>query len=241
MKRTLLIQMAARLFHPKLQPRLVFFNMGQGPARFWISIPGRDHASYNFTISEAIIADIAKATLFPRATSHRTRAACPRDQMRLLSSMAPTLQSAANTRTPVPFLCANSMNEPQLGSGMSSPNGSGFEWAPWFIVKVAALFLISGLAEIGGGWLVWQAVRAGKPWWWALLGSAALVVYGFLPTLQPLSDFGRLYAAYGGIFIVLSYAWGVRFDGFRLDRGDIIGSILALAGVCTALFWPRSS
>ena len=65
------------------------------------------------------------------------------------------------------------------------------------------------IAEIGGGWLVWQAVREGKPWWWAAMGSVVLVAYGFIPTPQPLSDFGRLYAVYGGIFIGLSYGWGL--------------------------------
>ena len=129
--------------------------------------------------------------------------------------------------------------EPDLVSG--STLESGFAWTPWVVVKVAALFVISGLAEIGGGWLVWNAVRAGKPWWWALIGSAVLVAYGFIPTLQPLSDFGRLYAVYGGIFIVMSYMWGIRFDGMRVDRGDVIGSLIALAGVLIALFWPRSS
>ena len=132
------------------------------------------------------------------------------------------------------------MNKDDLPIGSSDGPG-GFEWAPLIIVKVFALFLLSGLAEIGGGWLVWQAVRAGKPWWWALLGSASLTLYGFIPTLQPLSDFGRLYAAYGGIFIALSYCWGMRFDGFRMDRGDVLGSLMAFAGVCTALFWPRGT
>ena len=170
----------------------------------------------------------------------------------LLSSMSPTLP-ALSARAPHPIFRLASANELMMnanvammsespGSGVSSSDGSGgFKWAPWVVIKVAALFLISGLAEIGGGWLVWQAVRAGKPWWWALLGSLVLVLYGFIPTLQPLNDFGRLYAVYGGIFIVLSYAWGVRFDGMRIDRGDVIGSILALAGVCFALFWPRGS
>ena len=164
----------------------------------------------------------------------------------LLSSMAPALQGAASDTTPhAPFFTASSRNELKMSEaspfpGMSGPNGSGFEWTPWVVIRVAALFLIAGFAEIAGGWLVWQAVRAGKPWWWALLGSLVLVVYGFIPTLQPLSDFGRLYAVYGGVFVVLSYAWGIRFDGMRVDRGDIIGSLVALAGVAIALFWPRN-
>jgi len=116
-----------------------------------------------------------------------------------------------------------------------------FEWSPIVVIKVAGLFLFAGLAEIGGGWFVWQAVRESKPWWWAVIGSLVLVAYGFVPTLQPLSDFGRLYAVYGGIFIVLSYGWGAIFDGMHIDWGDMIGSTLALLGVCVALFWPRSS
>ena len=64
-----------------------------------------------------------------------------------------------------------------------------------------------------GGWLVWQAVREGKPWWWALCGSIVLIGYGFIPTLQPLNDFGRLYAVYGGIFIGMSFGWAKVFDG----------------------------
>ena len=62
------------------------------------------------------------------------------------------------------------------------------------ILRVGLLFLLAGLAEIGGGWLVWGALRAGMPWWWAACGSAVLVLYGFVPCLQPISDFGRLYA-----------------------------------------------
>tara|TARA_B110001452_G_scaffold5527_1_gene5205 strand:+ start:203 stop:721 length:519 start_codon:yes stop_codon:yes gene_type:complete len=141
-------------------------------------------------------------------------------------------------------------------------------WTPLVVLKVTGLFLLAGLAEIGGGWLVWQAVREGRPWWWALAGSVVLVAYGFVPTLQPLSDFGRLYAVCawltiartprvphvsltrsctaaartdGGIFIALSYCWGWGFDGMKPDLGDIIGSLVAVAGVCIALFWPRTS
>ena len=68
------------------------------------------------------------------------------------------------------------------------------EWTLAVILRVGLLFLLAGLAEIGGGWLVWGALRAGKPWWWAACGSAVLVLYGFVPCLQPINDFGRLYA-----------------------------------------------
>lgn len=151
---------------------------------------------------------------------------------------SPFLSSPINPPgTPEVAAVADLLNSEDFGSGDAGP---GFKWTTLVILKVAALFLLAGLAEIGGGWLVWQAVREGKPWWWALIGSAVLIGYGFIPTLQPLSDFGRLYAVYGGIFIGLSYAWGVVFDGMQVDRGDLIGSLLALTGVCVALFWPRS-
>ena len=110
-----------------------------------------------------------------------------------------------------------------------------------FIAKVASLFLLSGLSEIGGGWLVWMSVREGKPMWWAVVGSAVLVAYGFIPTLQPLDDFGRLYAVYGGIFIGLSFLWGARVDGMKVDAGDLIGSLICFVGVCVILFWKRDS
>ena len=108
-------------------------------------------------------------------------------------------------------------------------------------LKVASLFLLSGLAEIGGGWLVWMSIREGKPAWWAVAGSAVLVAYGFVPTLQPLDDFGRLYAVYGGIFIGLSFLWGAKVDGMQLDTGDLIGSVICFVGVCVILFWKREA
>ena len=61
------------------------------------------------------------------------------------------------------------------------------------------------------------APSQGKPWYWAAVGCWMLVVYGFIPTLQPIDDFGRLYAVYGGFFIVLSYVWGARASTFFLS------------------------
>merc|ERR1712039_578308 len=98
-------------------------------------------------------------------------------------------------------------------------------------VRSVCVFVLAGVFEIGGGWLVWQTVKEGKPWWYALVGSAVLAAYGFVATLQPdlpAASFGRVYAVYGGFFIVLSYAWGSYMDGLRLDRGDRIGAALAL-------------
>lgn len=95
-------------------------------------------------------------------------------------------------------------------------------------------------AEIGGGWLVWQAVRGGRPRWWLAPGFAVLCCYGLIPTLQPPeAGFARVYAVYGGAFIALSYAWGAAVDGARPDAGDYAGGALALAGVLLAWFWPR--
>ncbi|RJU01160.1 YnfA family protein [Arthrobacter frigidicola] len=107
------------------------------------------------------------------------------------------------------------------------------------ILKVVVLFALAAVAEIGGAWLVWQAVREGRPWWWAGIGLIALGVYGFLATLQPDPHFGRILAAYGGVFVAGSLAWGVVLDGFRPDRWDILGAGVCLAGVAIIMFAPR--
>jgi small multidrug resistance family-3 protein len=106
------------------------------------------------------------------------------------------------------------------------------------IARSLALFLAAGLCEIAGGWLVWQSLREGRAAWWGVAGGVLLIVYGILPTLQP-SHFGRLYAAYGGVFIVMSLLWGWAMDGNRPDAPDLIGALLALAGVGMMMYWPR--
>ena len=73
------------------------------------------------------------------------------------------------------------------------------------------------------------------------LGSLTLVLYGFIPCLQPMDSFGRMYAVYGGFFIVLSFLFGWLLDGDRPDQGDVCGSVVALAGVLIIMLWPRSS
>jgi small multidrug resistance family-3 protein len=108
------------------------------------------------------------------------------------------------------------------------------------IAKSLLFFLAAGLCEIGGGYLVWLWLRENKSIWYALCGAMFLVLYGIVPTLQP-ANFGRVYAAYGGVFIVLSLLWGWRVDKIAPDRFDLIGGIIALVGVCIIMYAPRSS
>lgn len=104
-------------------------------------------------------------------------------------------------------------------SGESAHSPQRFRWTPQKFCQSITLFVLSAAAEVGGGWLTWQSIRSGKPWWWALFGSLTLIVYGFIPTLQPVDHFGRTFAAYGGFFIVYSYAWGWLLDNEQPDTG----------------------
>lgn len=106
------------------------------------------------------------------------------------------------------------------------------------ILKSLILFVLAGLAEIGGGYLVWQWLREGKAIWIGIVGGAILFLYGVIPTFQKEPTFGRVYAAYGGIFVVLSIIWGMVFDGWRPDRFDILGAAFALIGV-SIIMWGR--
>jgi small multidrug resistance family-3 protein len=108
------------------------------------------------------------------------------------------------------------------------------------LAKSALLFALAALAEIGGAWLIWQAVREDRGWWFAGLGVMALGAYGFIAALQPDANFGRVLAGYGGVFIAGSLAWGVVVDGFRPDRWDYLGAGIALVGVAVLMYAPRN-
>jgi len=116
-------------------------------------------------------------------------------------------------------------------------------WTPSSIALSLFLFLLAGLFEIGGGWLVFVGMRdpqRRRPrWLYIFMGSLVLIAYGFVPTLQPSSNFGRIFAVYGGFFVALSYLWGYLVDGVRLDIGDWVGSAFCIFGVLLAWFWPR--
>jgi small multidrug resistance family-3 protein len=105
---------------------------------------------------------------------------------------------------------------------------------------IGGLFVLAGLCEIGGGYLVWGWMRDHKPLVWVLIGALVLVAYGVVAALQPISEFGRVYAAYGGIFIALSLLWGAVVDGFRPDRWDLLGAAICVAGVVVMIAPPRS-
>ena len=106
------------------------------------------------------------------------------------------------------------------------------------LIKSIVYFIIAGLFEIGGGYLIWLWLREEKPVIYGLAGAVILMLYGVIPTLQP-AHFGRVYAAYGGIFIVLSILWGWQIDKISPDKFDIIGGFVALIGVSIIMYWPR--
>lgn len=99
-------------------------------------------------------------------------------------------------------------------------------------------FVLAGIFEIGGGYLIWLWLKEGKSALFGILGAIVLALYGVIPTLQP-ANFGRVYAAYGGIFIVLSIVWGWKVDHVTPDRFDLLGGLIALFGVLIIMYWPR--
>ena len=106
------------------------------------------------------------------------------------------------------------------------------------VVQSILLFLLAGLLEIGGGYLVWLWLRDNRGWLFGALGGLFLFVYGVVPTFQP-AHFGRVYAAYGGVFVILAVLWGWWIDGIRPDGADVAGAILCLTGVGVMMYWPR--
>ena len=107
------------------------------------------------------------------------------------------------------------------------------------VIRSVLLFLAAGLCEIGGGYLIWLWLRDRRSAVLGALGGLVLFLYGILPTLQT-ESFGRVYAAYGGVFVALSIFWGWWIDGQRPDRFDLIGGAVCLAGVGVIMYWPRS-
>ena len=108
------------------------------------------------------------------------------------------------------------------------------------VLRSVLLFVVAAVAEIGGAWLDWQGVRENRGLLWIGAGVVALGAYGFVATLQPDAEFGRILAAYGGVFVVGSLLWGMVADGFRPDRYDILGAAVCLVGVAVIMYAPRA-
>lgn len=108
------------------------------------------------------------------------------------------------------------------------------------IIKSIIYFIIAGIFEIGGGYLIWQWLREGKAIWYGVIGAIILILYGIIPTFQPKTDsFSKVYAAYGGVFIVLSILWGWKVDNIVPDKFDLIGGAIALLGAAIIMYAPR--
>ncbi|MEU6075632.1 YnfA family protein [Micromonospora sp. NPDC047074] len=109
------------------------------------------------------------------------------------------------------------------------------------VARSILLFLLAALAEIGGAWLVWQGWRENRGLLWVAGGVVALGAYGFVATFQPDPNFGRILAAYGGVFVAGSLAWGMVVDKFRPDRYDLVGAAICLVGVAVIMYAPRGN
>jgi small multidrug resistance family-3 protein len=107
------------------------------------------------------------------------------------------------------------------------------------VLLTLLFFFVAGLCEIGGGgYLVWIWLREDMGWHLGIIGGFILFLYGIVPTFQP-SYFHRIYAAYGGVFIVMSILWGGLFEGIAPDSFDIIGTVIAVIGVAIIFYMPR--
>lgn len=106
------------------------------------------------------------------------------------------------------------------------------------ILHSLLFFFIAGLCEIGGGYLVWLWLREDMSWVLGAIGGFVLFLYGIVPTLQP-SYFHRIYAAYGGVFIVMALVWGLLFERVIPDFYDILGAVIAIIGVVIIFYVPR--
>jgi small multidrug resistance family-3 protein len=110
---------------------------------------------------------------------------------------------------------------------------------PVSAVRSLGLFALTATAEIGGAYMIWIGLRQGKGAGMVAAGALALILYGLAVAQQPSQVFGRVLAAYGGVFVVGSLLWGVVFDDFQPDRFDLVGAMICLLGVGTIMYVPR--
>jgi len=106
------------------------------------------------------------------------------------------------------------------------------------IYRSVTFFLLAGLCEIGGGYMIWIAIKEESPAWAGILGGLLLVVYGAIATLQP-AGFGRTYAAHGDIFVIMALTWGWLVDKAKPDSYDLIGAATILVGTIIIFYAPH--
>ena len=106
------------------------------------------------------------------------------------------------------------------------------------VASTLGIFFLAAVLEIGGGYLVWKWLRDHKGKTLGFVGAIVLFTYGVVMTLQP-ENFGKVYATYGGIFVVASIIWGYWIDKKKPDRFEIIGSVVVLIGVAIMFYLPR--
>jgi len=106
------------------------------------------------------------------------------------------------------------------------------------IITTLSIFFFAALLEICGGYLVWKWLKDHKRKLLGFVGALILFSYGIVMTLQP-ADFGKVYATYGGIFVVSSIVWGYWIDKKKPDKLEIIGSLVVLVGVAVMFYFPR--
>ncbi|NOT73578.1 MAG: YnfA family protein [Cyclobacteriaceae bacterium] len=105
--------------------------------------------------------------------------------------------------------------------------------------KAIAIFVIAGLLEIGGGYLIWMWLRKGYGIGYGLMGAVILTACAIATTFQS-SSFGRVSATYGAFFIVMSLVWAYFFDDFTPDKYDVIGSVVCVTGAMIIYYAPRA-
>ena len=140
-------------------------------------------------------------------------------------------------------MAKSTFNLPAPAPTITRPPAVSGLLAPTRFMRLVALvlFIAAAVCEIGGAWLIWQGIREHRGWLWIGAGVVALGLYGAVATLQPDANFGRILAAYGGVFIAGSLAWGMALDGFRPDRWDVVGALICLVGVGIIMYAPRAS
>lgn len=107
------------------------------------------------------------------------------------------------------------------------------------LIKVAALFFVTAVAEILGCYLPWLAIREGKSSWLFLAGALSLAAFSWMLTLHPTAA-GRTYAAYGGVYIAVALLWLRVVEGIALTRWDLAGAALALGGMAVIAMQPSA-